>query len=193
MNELGLNIRMERKRQRISLQQLADQVEVTPSFLSQIENGKNEPSLTTLKKIASSLGVTVSKLIGEDESARSKLIKKNGRHKLINLWRGLNIEFLSAIESQNVMEACIHEVALGAEQNSACTIPYTHEGQEFFFVLEGDIVLSVDGELMAMEPGDSYYLCDCSKEHFFFNARPETGTAKVMCVTTPPYFYSYNK
>lgn len=193
MNELGVNIKTERKRQRISLQQLADQVEVSPSFLSQIENGKNEPSLTTLKKIASSLGVTVSKLIGEDEGVRSKLIKRNGRHKLTNLWKGLDIEFLSAIESHNVMEACIHDVAMGSETKSACTIPYTHEGQEFFYVMEGNIILSVDGEMMEMEPGDSYYLCDCSKEHFFFNAQPDNGVAKVMCVTTPPYFYSCSK
>lgn len=76
MSQLGTNIKVERKRQNISLQDLASRVQVSTSFLSQIENGKNEPSLTTLKRISTCLGVTVSKLLGEDESIRTMLIKR---------------------------------------------------------------------------------------------------------------------
>ena len=106
MSQLGTNIKVERKRQNISLQDLASRVQVSTSFLSQIENGKNEPSLTTLKRISTCLGVTVSKLLGEDESIRTMLIKKDSRHKLSNLVDGFEIEFISAFDPKQVMEAC---------------------------------------------------------------------------------------
>lgn len=190
MEELGKNIKYYRKRKNISLQSLANDVEVSSSFLSQIENGKNEPSLTTLKKIAGCLDVTVSTLLGENENVRQKLIKHSNRHKLTNLWEGINIEFLSAIDEENIMEACIHEVGDSKICDSHCSLPYSHAGQEFFFVLEGTIVLSVEEEILYLECGDSYYLSDCNMRHYFFSS-VNGQTAKVLCVTTPPYFYTY--
>lgn len=188
MSQLGTNIKVERKRQNISLQDLASRVQVSTSFLSQIENGKNEPSLTTLKRISTCLGVTVSKLLGEDESIRTMLIKKDGRHKLSNLVDGFAIEFISAFDPKQVMEACVHVLFPNGQSGK---VPYTHAGQELFFVLEGSIKLNVDGEMMDMEEGDSYYLTDCTKAHYFFNASTE-HTARVLCVTNPPYFYCCN-
>ena len=188
MSQLGMNIKAERKRQNISLQELASRVQVSTSFLSQIENGKNEPSLTTLKRISTCLGVTVSKLLGEDESVRLMMIKKESRHRLTNLGDGLEIEFISAFDPAQVMEACIHVLTPDGQSGK---VPYTHAGQEIFFVLEGRIKLNVDDEVMEMEEGDSYYLIDCSKSHYFFNASTEE-TARVLCVTNPPYFYCCN-
>ena len=144
MSQLGTNIKVERKRQNISLQDLASRVQVSTSFLSQIENGKNEPSLTTLKRIS--------------------------------------------FDPKQVMEACVHVLSPDGQSGK---VPYTHAGQELFFVLEGSIKLNVDGEMMDMEEGDSYYLTDCTKSHYFFNASTE-HTARVLCVTNPPYFYCCN-
>ena len=188
MSQLGTNIKVERKLQNISLQDLAIRVQVSTSFLSQIENEKNEPSLTTLKRISTCLGVTVSKLLGEDESIRTMLIKKDSRHKLSNLVDGFEIEFISAFDPKQVMEACVHVLSPDGQSGK---VPYTHAGQELFFVLEGSIKLNVDGEMMDMEEGDSYYLTDCTKSHYFFNASTE-HTARVLCVTNPPYFYCCN-
>ena len=186
MKNLGENIKKERKKRKASLYEVAEAAGVTAGFLSQIENGKNEPSLTTLKKIADYLNVTISRLLGEDEDVRRKLIRRDSRHVFSNLWDGLEIELLSAIDSEHIMEACIHNITSCAP---ASHIPYTHEGQEFMLVLEGRIELSVDDELMQLEKGDSYYLSDCTKSHFFYNTEKE-GASRVLCVTNPPYFYS---
>lgn len=187
MTELGKNIRLARKHQKKSLQEIADMVQITPSFLSQIENGKNEPSLTTLKRIANYLSVPISRLLGEEESHTQMLVRAGERHQLVNLAEGgLTIEFLSAFDPQNVMEVCIHNIAPGAKSGA---IPYAHEGQEVFIALEGCIALTIDDTVIQMEEGDCYYLNDCSRAHLFSNASG-TKEARMLCITNPPYFYS---
>lgn len=190
---LGERIKAERKKINLSQNKLAEMVEVSPSFLSQVEKGKNEPSLSTLKKIAGCLDVTVSYLLGEEENIRKNLVKKNSRHKLVNFWDGLSIEFLASIDKKNVMEACIHEVYFNKDNMTNQVSPYSHEGQEFIFVIDGEITLIVDEKEMHLEAGDAYYLSDCTKKHYFYKYNSDDVSAKVMCVTTPPYFYSYNK
>ena len=36
--------------------------------------------------------------------------------------------------------------------------PYTHEGEEFLYVLRGDLSITVGGEEYRLKPGDSFYL-----------------------------------
>lgn len=59
---LGDQIRSLRQEKGISLRELARRAEISPSFLSEIENGKNFPSSETLKTIASRLKVSVASL-----------------------------------------------------------------------------------------------------------------------------------
>ena len=75
MSSLGENIRQVRKKRKMSQQELARKIEVTSGFLSQIENGKNAPSLVTLKKLAGSLGVSVGYLMGEEEQKSRLMVR----------------------------------------------------------------------------------------------------------------------
>ena len=61
---VGRRIRYRRKRLRVTLGQLADQVGMAASALSLIENGKREPKLSMLAAIAKALDTTVEQLIG---------------------------------------------------------------------------------------------------------------------------------
>lgn len=61
-NTLGDQIRRLRQEKGISLRELARRAEISPSFLSEIENGKNFPSSETINTIASRLKVSVASL-----------------------------------------------------------------------------------------------------------------------------------
>ncbi|MGI6696655.1 MAG: helix-turn-helix domain-containing protein [Christensenellales bacterium] len=190
---LGSNIKTIRKARKMSLKDLSSKVGVSISFLSQIENGKNIPSLTTLKKISDALDVTLSRLLGEDNNndEQYKLVRVNERHRLTNIGENnLEIEFLSAFNSNNIMEVCIH--SLCATNNKKEPQPYSHNGQEVFYVVSGTFKMIVDGNSFIMNEGDCYYLNDCSKNHVFINISKDK-IAKMMCVTTPPYFYAHPK
>ena len=64
---LGNNIRIERKRQLLTLEQLAEQVGITDYFLGKIERGDSMPSLQTIDRIAIALHVSIDFLLGNAE------------------------------------------------------------------------------------------------------------------------------
>ncbi|MGW1345822.1 helix-turn-helix domain-containing protein [Kribbella sp. NPDC002412] len=65
---LGLQLRTARQKSGMTLRELARRLSVSPSFLSQIENGKSQPSVATLYSMAQTLGVSIDHLFeSEDE------------------------------------------------------------------------------------------------------------------------------
>lgn len=65
---IGENIRKERKRQLLTIEQLAEQADITDNFLGKIERGESTPSLFTLDSIACSLNVSIDFLKGKHEA-----------------------------------------------------------------------------------------------------------------------------
>ncbi len=60
---VGQKIKEERMKKNIKQFELAKEVGISNSFLSDIEVGRSNPSIDTLKKIANVLGINTSKLI----------------------------------------------------------------------------------------------------------------------------------
>jgi transcriptional regulator with XRE-family HTH domain/quercetin dioxygenase-like cupin family protein len=67
MSGVGAGLRERRQAQGISLRQFARDLGVSPSFLSQIENGKSRPSVATLYMICSKLSVSVDELFAKTD------------------------------------------------------------------------------------------------------------------------------
>lgn len=65
---LGLRLRVARQKSGLSLRELARRLGVSASFLSQIENGKSQPSVATLYSIAQMLEVSIDHLFSPDEA-----------------------------------------------------------------------------------------------------------------------------
>lgn len=188
--DLGQKIHELRTRQNISLNELALRATISAGFLSQIENGKSDPSLTTIKKIADGLKVDISALFEEIKQSDRMLVKKGDRVCLNNIGEGgVSIEFLAPFDSNNVMEACVHVVEANCKSGSQ---PYAHDGQEVFFVLEGQFKLTIGDMSFDMEKGDSYYLSNCQTAHMFANTAKDEKSI-MLCVTNPPFFFGYKK
>ncbi|MCQ9281110.1 helix-turn-helix domain-containing protein [Priestia aryabhattai] len=60
---LGQKIKEIRKQKKLTMKNLADQTELSQSAISMIENGLRQPTLQTLKKISTELGVDLTKYI----------------------------------------------------------------------------------------------------------------------------------
>jgi transcriptional regulator with XRE-family HTH domain len=66
---VGSQLRDRRKEVGLSLRQFARDLGVSPSFISQIENGKSQPSVATLYTICSALDLSIDELFGRTEAA----------------------------------------------------------------------------------------------------------------------------
>ena len=77
---LGARLRVVRQRSGLSLREVARQLGVSPSFVSQLENGKSQPSVATLYSLSQLLGVSIDELFKPDgQPAATDATSKTGR------------------------------------------------------------------------------------------------------------------
>ena len=60
---LGVHIRKLRKKRGLTIRELSDKADLSTDFISDIEGGRKEPSVTTLSKLSDALGVKISYLL----------------------------------------------------------------------------------------------------------------------------------
>lgn len=68
MKIVGENIRKERRRQLLTIEQLAEKAGITDNFLGKVERGDSMPSFPTMDSIACALNVSIDQLKGNSES-----------------------------------------------------------------------------------------------------------------------------
>lgn len=163
------------------LGELAKKVGISPSALSQIEKAKAFPSIITLKSIADNLHSSVGELIGENEIlTNNPLVKFSEKSFVEKNDSGTSLYLLSNHGNGKQMDAFLMELDKGALSDG---IMKNHPGQEFCFVLKGEILFSIDDKTYQLEKNDSFY---------FNSARPHQarniskGTAQIIWIVTPP-------
>ena len=162
---IGQRIKLIRKGKRLTLDELAKKTGFAKSYLSQIENLKREPPISTLTKIAFVLGVDIFFLIsGEVRQSDERFItvvKPSERAVIPNPWGSSTSEYepLNDKKLDRLMDGYI--VTVGPEFPPE---PLVHEGQELAFVLEGRQEFVYDGRSYFFEEGDCFYF-DSNKPH----------------------------
>lgn len=180
---LGEKIKKIRNEKTLSLRDLAGQVDLSASFLSQIEQGKASPSIENLKKIANCLDVRVSYLIEDDEIKKDTvLIRKNERDSIESIDSNTKISLLTSNDIDKQMEPIFYEIGPRGESGRDF---FSHPGEEFVFVLQGKLEIDINDKNYMLEEGDSLYF-KSSQKHKFVN--PSDEMTKVIWVVTPPTF-----
>ncbi|OGS20838.1 MAG: hypothetical protein A2252_00285 [Elusimicrobia bacterium RIFOXYA2_FULL_39_19] len=183
MNLLGINIKRYRETKSITLRTLAKSLDISPSFLSQIETGKAVPSLDTLKKISDSLSTTIGNLIGEDQKENaSPLLRLEDRKSINKISSGMDMYLLTSPDQNKQMEPLLFKMN---EKASSGKTLYRHFGQEFVLVIKGSLEISLNNTVYALKKGDSLYF-NSNTPHSFKNT--EKGETEAIWVVTPPTF-----
>lgn len=181
MKRLGERIKRRRESYHMQLNDLAKKVGVSSSALSQIENAKASPSIVTLKAIAENLNTTVGELIGENEALTTKpLVKFEEKHFLEKNDSGASLYLLSNHGSSKQMDAFLIEFQESSNSNDIMKI---HPGQEFCFILKGELEIILDGMKYILRENDSFYF-NSSREHSAQNLAK--GITEMLWVITPP-------
>ncbi|WP_200756386.1 helix-turn-helix domain-containing protein [Effusibacillus dendaii] len=179
--KISERIRLLRTHLKLTQQDLADKCGYTKGMISKIENGRISLPIATLSKIANALNVKLSWFF-EEEGEDSELIitKKEERTPIVSnvtefgyFYYGLaNRKSLAKIETFMVI---VPEVTEGKQ-------PFSHQEEEFAFVVEGAIDLYYDGKLYPLEEGDSaYYFGD--KPHMFLSRNNQESKVLVIIVS----------
>lgn len=183
MKIVGVNIKRLREGKNITLRELARKLNISASFLSQIETGKASPSLVTLKNIADSLQATVGSLIGEDQPQDDNIVvRENERKVLEHVGEGVKINLLTSPNPNKQMEPLLFKLDEKASSGSSM---YKHYGQEFILVLKGAMEITLNDTKYHLKKGDSIYF-NSSVSHSFNNIHK--GATEALWVVTPPTF-----
>jgi transcriptional regulator with XRE-family HTH domain len=180
---IGLNIRSLRKQKGFNLRNFAKKVNVSASFISQLEVGKINPSLAKLKDIASALNTTVGALIGENDKPDNQLItRENDRKHSDHIGEGMKVHLLTSPDQYKQMEPLFIAMDAGATSGDH---QYQHFGQEFVLILKGKCEITLNDTKYILNKGDSIYF-NSNIPHFFKNiSKTETD---AIWVITPPGF-----
>lgn len=156
MNQaIGIRLRQERRRLGLTLQEVADRASLSLGMISKIENAQTSPSLRTLARLSQSLDVPVTTFFRGFEEERDasyvrsgegiELVRQGTRH-------GHRYELLAAAKgAQRRVQPFL--VTLSEESE---TFPlFQHDGVEFLYALEGEVIYRYGQHPYELKPGDS--------------------------------------
>src|ERR1700675_4224826 len=146
---IGSHLRRFRAQGRLSLARVAKAVGISVGFLSALERSQMSGSVGTLRKLARFYKTNILDFF--DASGTSSPRVAPAERKVLEAGAGVRMELLAW--GNTVMEPHLFRIAPEAGSGD----PYTHEGEEFIFVLRGDLEIVVDGEQYRLKPGDSFY------------------------------------
>lgn len=157
---VGEKIKELRDKKGLSLKEVADLTGFSTALLSQMENHLVSPSLGTMIKLAKALGVRVGDLLGETQGEPFAIVRKDERKSVSRFASkdgvkyGYSYESLGFEKKDRHMEPFIVTLEPATVKTSKTSV---HEGEEFIFVLEGEMEVILGDHTDVLHPGDSIY------------------------------------
>jgi len=157
--ELGKRLKHLRSKRGLSQTELAKQVGVTPSTISQIESDLIYPSLPALIKIAEVLSVGVNSFFQDTLQVSKRVIFPAAEAKEIKFpdlpSESITAKALTSLDFRSKAEPYLIEIPPNKNIPSHFFI---HKGEEVGYLLAGKLQLELDKVLYTVHPGDVVYL-----------------------------------
>ena len=176
---LGEKIKELRLSCNLTQEELADRCELTKGYISQLENDLTSPSIATLIDILSALGTDLKEFFSDVDAEEKVVFNKN--EFIEKITDGYVLNWLVPNAQKNVMEP-VHMVLHGGARTDD---DFPHEGEEFGFVLKGEIVLHLGKRQVKVKKGESFYFT-AKAVHSIENKKD--ADAEFIWVSSPPSF-----
>jgi DNA-binding transcriptional MerR regulator/quercetin dioxygenase-like cupin family protein len=174
---IASHLRQLRNKRRLSLSEVAEAVGISVGFLSALERSQMSGSVGTLRKLARFYKTNILDFFGAN-GANSRQVQPE-RRKVLEAGPGVRMELLAW--GNTVMEPHLFRVAPQAGSGDA----YSHDGEEFLFVLRGALYITLEEQEYRLKAGDSFYFESATPHRWKNPGRTETW---VLWVNTPPTF-----
>lgn len=155
---LGSLIKELRRAQRLTLVQVSQLSGLSHPFLSQVENGRARPSFASLDRIARALGTTQFDLFARIASTQDHPIDRHGGpldNALDSAVSGGLLDGSARVFSGEFRAFTPVEVLA---DNHVFAEYFSHDEEEFCYLLEGEVLSDLDGVIYPMSTGDALHV-----------------------------------
>ena len=175
---IGKKLRTLRLGLQLTQQELANRLGLTKGYISQVENNLTSPSLQTLFSILDVLGSNVHSFFSSEEE---QIIVCKKENQIVHPSKEMK-HMLTEI-APHMIKFEMEPVMIDIEPGGQSEMHQAHPGEEFGYVLEGQIVLVFNQKRFSLRKGESFYF-QANKEHYIINQ--SQTPAKVLWVESPP-------
>lgn len=175
-------IRLLRTQQNMTLKDLSAKSGLSISFLSQVERGNSSLAITSLQKIAEVLNVPITYFF--EEQANQHYFVPEQERKTFQI-EGSSAQYVRL--GGNFAGRALEPFHITLPPRQKQEVVFNHPGEEFYYVLEGSVVITVDGKDYELKKGDTIHF-PSTLDHTWYN--PWDEPAEVISVLTPVIFKS---
>lgn len=173
---IGVQIKRLRIQQKKTQQELAAECGLSPSFISRIECSSVVPAIATLIKIAKALNSRVSVLIGEEhEMLFAHDMVQDITNQMITTNKGYRIFPFAGDWTSKKIQPLLYVVRKEDFERHFTA----HSGEEFYYIIEGEIKLRIGDEVKHLKKGDGIYF-NSSLEHETIPVTDEVCILDIM-------------
>ena len=181
MITIGGKLKTLRESQKLSLRDLGEKVDLSASFLSQLELGQVSPSIASLENIANVLNVHITHFFDDPKKTDSVVMRRNERRRIYSKGSKAIIQPLAHEISKKKIEPFMLTLEIGGEGGEH---PYSsRHGEEFGIVIQGKVRFTLEQNEYILEEGDSVYF-NSTKPHNWKNIGK--NEAIIILVITAP-------
>ena len=182
---LGDQIRSIRKRQEITLKELAEKTGLSIGYISQIERNLTDPSLSTLRKISGALGVPTYLFLG-DEPHGSLTLRKEEMIQLSQPNSNVRYQIMSPMPTGEFEPQSLVARFELAPRSVDGELPVIHPSEEIVLLERGAVDVIIDGKPVHLEAGDTTLICS-NLPHILSN--PTNEVAMGYSILTPAVWF----
>jgi len=188
VKNVGEKVRKIRESRNLSQEELAEKSKLSKELIAKIEESKDLPFLAPLVRISRSLGVRLGAIL--DEAKEPGPVIARGSEKEAGLGfihrdslDSSNLSFLPLASDKNGrhMEPFLIDIQPSDDNEFSFS---SHEGEEFIFVLSGEVELSYGNEVFHISEGDSIYYDSLVRHHVH---TADDKPARILAVVYAPY------
>lgn len=168
-------LRSHRRRAGLSLDALAERTGLTKSYISKIERGLSTPSIAVALRIAHVLDADVSQLFSDNPDRSTLMAVERGADRPAAEPAGpANYQPLATQIVGKAMQPFV--VTPSTEPVETHT---EHHGDEFVFVHKGSVEVSIPGNTITLNEGDSLYF-DAVTPHRLRSISPDRAEVVIV-------------
>ena len=188
-NKIGAKVKLVRENRKLSVEEVAERSGLNAAQISSIEDGSLVPNLTPLIKIARVLGVRLGTFMDDQEDLGPVLVRGGNEKDKKSVTRfsersnavSSDLDFYSLAQNKadRHMDPFVIDIFPPSHEDVKLS---SHEGEEFIYVLTGNVQIIYGKDKYDLKPGDSIYYDSIVAHH----VHSVDGNAKILAVVYTP-------